>query len=79
MEGPWDHAKEQKAIMEKYAYSKEVQVVLGRMVKDLLLTQPSDPVPFMIEWLKAEESRRKGETETVTAKAPVEEHPVVAE
>ena len=33
MEGPWDHAKEQKAIMEKYAYSKEVQVVLGRMVK----------------------------------------------
>lgn len=48
-------------------------------MQDLLLTQPSDPVPFMIEWLKGEENRRKGETEALIAKAPVEEHPAVAE
>jgi hypothetical protein len=33
MEGPWVQKNAQKETMEKYAYSKDVQVVLGSMVK----------------------------------------------
>jgi hypothetical protein len=46
-------------------------------LQDLLLAQPSNPIPYMIDWLKAEDSRRKGNSVEVTTAS--EEHPTTTE
>lgn len=39
--------------LEEYAHRVDVQQLLHELLTEIIITQPEEPIPFMISWLQA--------------------------
>lgn len=44
--------------LENYAHKKELQDLLQKMITDVLIAKPEDPLIFFIEWMDKEKKQR---------------------
>lgn len=45
--------------LEDYAHKIEVQSLLHRMLTDLIINKPDQPLEYMVEWLSDEVKRKQ--------------------